>query len=208
MNVKDTFTIDTPYDLAGQLHRQVGTLLAARVLDAEGDALSSLRAAIDIQTQAAALLASAVDYARESGVTWQEIGDALGVTRQAAFQRFGKPVDPRTGAIMNTTPLPDAAELASLVIDELVAARWDDVAARFDDAMRARLDSQGLAAAWAQIVASVGAFESHVDPTVARAADVTATSTVLTFEAGELVARIAFRDDRSIAGLFILPPEK
>ena len=31
-----------------------------------------------------------VDAARNSGATWEEIGDALGVTRQAAQQRYGQ----------------------------------------------------------------------------------------------------------------------
>lgn len=64
------------------------------------------------QTAAQALLAAAVHRARERGRTWQEIGEALGVSRQAAFQRYGKPIDPRTGEAMNTTALPGADELA------------------------------------------------------------------------------------------------
>ena len=34
--------------------------------------------------------------ARQAGHTWAELGDLLGTTRQAAFQRFGRPLDPRT----------------------------------------------------------------------------------------------------------------
>lgn len=34
-------------------------------------------------------LQTLVDEARRKGHTWQEIGDVLGTTRQAAFQRFG-----------------------------------------------------------------------------------------------------------------------
>jgi hypothetical protein len=30
-----------------------------------------------------------VDYARQSGATWQAIGDLFGVSRQAAQQRWG-----------------------------------------------------------------------------------------------------------------------
>ena len=40
-----------------------------------------------------------------------------------------------------------------------------------------------------------------------RAGDFTITNTPLRFEAGDFVARITFRDDRSIAGLYILNPE-
>ena len=32
-----------------------------------------------------------VDDARDAGATWQAIGDALGMTRQAAHERFGDP---------------------------------------------------------------------------------------------------------------------
>lgn len=34
---------------------------------------------------------TSVGAARRGGCTWTEIGDALGVTRQAAFQRYGRP---------------------------------------------------------------------------------------------------------------------
>ena len=36
------------------------------------------------------MLREAVDAARTDGATWAEIGDALGVTRQAAHERFSK----------------------------------------------------------------------------------------------------------------------
>lgn len=37
------------------------------------------------------LLRAAVDRARAEGHTWQEIGEVVGTTRQAAFQRFARP---------------------------------------------------------------------------------------------------------------------
>jgi hypothetical protein len=37
----------------------------------------------------------------------------LGTTRQAAFQRFGRPLDPRTGVPMAEEILPGAAERAA-----------------------------------------------------------------------------------------------
>ena len=39
--------------------------------------------------EAEAALRAAVDAARAAGDTWAAIGVALGITRQAAFQRFG-----------------------------------------------------------------------------------------------------------------------
>jgi hypothetical protein len=194
--------------MAGQqLHRQIGQILAAPVLNSEVEPLDLVRAAQEIRDGAEALMAAAVQQAREAGRTWQEIGEVLGVSRQAAFQRYGKPIDPRNGEVMNTSPLPDAVELARAVIDDHAHGRWADITARFDDTMRAGLTEEGLAEAWAYIAGLAGAYESHGDTDVVRAGDFTITNTPLAFEAGDFVARITFRDDRTIAGLFILNPD-
>ncbi|GAA3223985.1 hypothetical protein GCM10017691_11570 [Pseudonocardia petroleophila] len=68
-------------------------------------------------------------HARDNGATWQVVGDAPGVTRQAAFQRYGRPIDPGTGELMTTTPLPGVAALATSVIRDLAAGRDDRVIA-------------------------------------------------------------------------------
>jgi hypothetical protein len=190
-----------------QLHRQLGQILAAPVLRDENDLLELVRAAHEVQDRAEALMTAAVQEAREGGRTWQEIGEVLGISRQAAFQRYGKPIDPRTGEVMNTGALAEADELARTVIDDLAHARWADVSARFDATMRDRLTDEGLAEAWAHIVGLAGAYESHGDTVTARAGDFTTTNTPLAFEAGDFVARITFRDDRTIAGLYILNPD-
>ncbi len=108
---------------------------------------------------------------------------------------------------MNTTPLADADKLATATIDDLAAGKWPQITARFDYAMAKGLSDEALAAAWAQVIGQAGAFESHDDPEVTRAADVTITNTPLHFEAGDFIARVVFRDDERIAGLFILTPE-
>lgn len=178
--------------------------LASRVLTTGEDWSGSIQRAATIQAAADEVVRAVVRQAREDGATWQVVGDALGVTRQAAFQRYGRPIDPRTGEPMNTTPLPGAAALATAVIDDLAAARWARVAEQFDPTMRDGLSEDALAAAWAQIVGLSGAFEQHGGPEVARAGDMTITDTPLVFEAGDYTARITFRDDRTIAGLHIL----
>ena len=193
--------------VASRLHHDLGVILAAPVLDAASDPLEVLQAAIDVQRQAASLVDAAVTQARDAGSTWRDIGDVLGISRQAAFQRFGKPIDPRTGEAMNTAPLPEATILATTVIDALARARWDDVVTRFDEQMRAALTSSGLAAAWAQVIGMAGSYERHGEPQATRAADITITNTPLAFEAGDFIARVSFRDDTTIAGLYILPDE-
>ena len=194
-------------DAIPALRRELDAMLAIPVLASDDEPLSTVRLAASVQVRSTEVVAAAVRQARAAGCTWQQIGDTLGISRQAAFQRFGKPIDPRTGEAMNTTPLPEAAELAETIIDDLSASRWDDVAARFDATMTEKLTAEGLAAAWAQVIGTAGAFEHRDEVHVVRAADVTITDTPLAFEAGDFVARITFRDDQRIAGLFILPPE-
>jgi hypothetical protein len=188
-----------------RLHREIGAILASPVLSSENTPLGPLRASIEVQAQAALLVTAAVERARAAGSTWQDIGDVLGVSRQAAFQRFGKPIDPRTGEIMNTTPLPETITLAESVIDALSRGTWDEVTARFDTKMRDGLTGDGLAAAWAQIIGMAGAYENRGATQATRAADITITNTTLAFEAGDFTARISFRDDHTIAGLYIVP---
>jgi len=190
---------------AARLHREIGAILAAPVLSSEAMPLGPLRASIEVQAQAALLVAAAAEKARDAGCTWQEIGDVLGVSRQAAFQRFGKPIDPRTGETMNTTPSPEAITLAEAVVDAVSRGAWEEVTDRFDTQMRDGLTGEGLAAAWAQIIGMAGAFQRRGETKAARAADITITNTPLAFEAGDFTARISFRDDHTIAGLYILP---
>lgn len=191
--------------VASALRRDLDGMLAAPVLTDGADPLSVVRAAVAVQTQAGALVAAAVDEARAAGCTWQQIGELLGISRQAAFQRFGKPVDPGTGEVLDTTPLPEAAALADAVIEELAHGRWDAVTARFDAAVAERLNADGLAAAWMHVVGTVGSYERHGAVRAVRAGSFTVTDTRLAFEAGDFTARITFRDDRTIAGLFLLP---
>ncbi|GAB90174.1 DUF3887 domain-containing protein [Gordonia rhizosphera] len=194
-------------DLVAALRHDLDAILAAPVLDSTDEPLSTVRTAANVQARSGDVVAAAVQRARRAGRTWQQIGDALGISRQAAFQRFGRPIDPRTGEAMNTTPLPEAVGIAETVLDDLAHSRWDDVAARFDATVAEKLNADGLAAAWAQVVGTVGTYERHGDVEASRAADFTITNTPLVFEAGDFVARITFRDDQTIAGLFILPPE-
>jgi len=190
-----------------QLHRQLAYVLAAPVLNGGNDPIELVRAADQIRGGAEALMTAAIQQAREAGRTWQEIGQVLGVSRQAAFQRYGKPIDPRNEKVMNTNPLPEAVELARAVINDHAHGRWADITERFDDTMRAGLTEEGLAEAWAYLAGLAGAYESHGDTDAVRAGDYTITNTPLAFEAGDFVARVTFRDDRTIAGLYILNPD-
>lgn len=194
-------------DAVGELRIAADQLLAAPILTGPDGYGAIVAQATRLRAMTEDVIAAAIQRARDQGASWREVGDILGVSRQAAFQRYGKPIDPRTGEAMNTTPLAEAGSLAESVIDELSSGKWAAVTARFDAAMKDGLSEDALAAAWAQITAQAGSLEGHGEPEATRAADLTVTNTQLNLEAGEFIARIAFRDDRSIAGLFLLAPE-
>jgi hypothetical protein len=150
-------------------------------------------------------LQGAVDRARDAGHSWREIGDVLGTTRQAAFQRFGHPVDPRTGTPMSHDVPTDAADRAVGLIAGLAEGRWEEVVGELDERMSERIDATRLAAGWAHTVGMVGRFERIGEPFAHRAGDDTMVDVPLHFEAGEGVGSIRFDRDGKVAGLMLRP---
>ena len=57
---------------------------------AADDPAQGLRAVLALRRLAERLEAERVAVARRQGWTWQEIGDALGVTRQSVHAKYGK----------------------------------------------------------------------------------------------------------------------
>ena len=149
-------------------------------------------------------VAMTVRRAREAGHTWAEIGQGLGTSRQAAFQRFGRPPDPRTGTPMEPV-LPDAGDRALRLLGELTSGHWAAACATFDASVAAKLDAAGLAAAWAQLIGLAGRYERHGPPSVFQAGDYTVVDVPLYFEAGERIGRISYSRDARVSGIFFLP---
>ncbi|MFC9789575.1 DUF3887 domain-containing protein [Rhodococcus sp. NPDC127528] len=166
-----------------------------------------IRGAADALTRAEQLLAVVVDEARLNGSTWQEIGDVMGISRQGAFQRFGHPVDPRTGRPLDKTPLPDAEARALDIFGHIAAARFEEACTDFDENMTVKLTPETLGDNWTQVTGQVGEYAGAGEPTSRRQADLTVVDILLEFEAGELVGRVSFRPDGKVAGLFFLNPE-
>jgi len=57
---------------------------------ATGDPAAGLRAVLALRRLAERVEAQQVALAREQGWSWQQIGDALGVTRQSTHTKYGK----------------------------------------------------------------------------------------------------------------------
>lgn len=152
-------------------------------------------------------LRDVVELARRDGRTWQEIGDLLGTSRQAAFQRFGRPIDPTTGKPMAEPTLPDAARRAVDLVVALVECRWSDIRAGFDDRMLEAVDEDLIRLGWTQVAGAVGRYERMGEPLVLGAGEHTTVHVPLFFEAGERTAQVTYRADGLVAGLWIRPSD-
>ena len=149
-------------------------------------------------------LREAVQNARQAGHTWAEIGELLGTTRQAAFQRFGRPLDPRTGVPMSDTILPGAAERAASLLADVTEQRWAQATADFNQRMAQALDARGLAAAWARVVGTAGEYQGMDEPVAHQAGDYTVVDVPLRFEAAEMTGRVSYDRAGQVAGLYFL----
>jgi hypothetical protein len=164
----------------------------------------------DADVLAGQVLKLAVQQCRDAGHTWQEIGDLLGVTRQAAFQRFGKPIDPRTGEPMDkTVRMADAAERAITIVTAVLEGRMDDARQFFNAQVLEAFTDEVRGGALATIAGLVGAFEGfgEGEPLVRRIGDLTVVDIPLCYEAGDMKARVAFDADEKVASMFILNPD-
>jgi hypothetical protein len=197
-----------PSDASGLAARLLDT---ARIVaddlhaDGLGSPLNAAIAARELNRLSQDVLRAAVDRARQRGHTWQEIGDVLDTTRQAAFQRFG-PLDPRTGLPMAYAVLPGAADRAVELITDLTEHHWDQVRRDFTPTMAARLDAADIAAAWAQAIGLVGRYEGIGEPLTRALGDYTVVDVPLSFEAGEMTGRVSYDTNGQVAGLYILNP--
>ncbi len=197
-------SMEARFELADQIGR-VADLLRAELSRSAADPVHSLATARSLDQLTDEALQLLVSAARERGVPWARIGAALGTTRQAAFQRFGSPVDPRTGAPMERITLPGAAEKATAIFTSIAESRWDAAAEGFSPAVRKALGPTGLADAYANTVSLAGNLQSQGPPHTLAMAGVTVVEVPLHHEAADLRGRVSFAGDGSVVGLWFLP---
>jgi hypothetical protein len=170
-----------------------------------GSPLAAMVAARELSAVSTEALQASVDAARAAGHSWKEIGDVLQTTRQAAFQRFGRPVDPRTGTPMTKVLQPDAGDRTLGIFAEIAASRWEPARADFGERMQEAVSADRLADGWAQMIATFGAFERPGEPVMRQLGTRTVVDLPLRFEAGDVTGQVTFDADGSVAGLFIRP---
>lgn len=148
------------------------------------------------------LMPLAVTRARAAEQSWASIGAALGTSRQAAFQRFG-----RTGAHMSGDESDEAVTRATELLSALAAGDFDGVHDAFDTDMAESLDATRLRGVWAEVTGMVGQFERLGHGHARRIGEHVVVDVPLVFEAGEMVGRIALDHDQRVAGLFVRRPQ-
>lgn len=197
---------DDPAGLtADRIMSVAGQLAAELTQTGAGSPLAAMISARELATAANAALQTAVDRARAAGHSWKEIGDVLETTRQAAFQRFGRPVDPRTGEPMTGAVLPGAAERAIAVFADIAAGNWEAARADFGPKMLEAVSASRLADGWAQVASLIGRYEGMGEPFAHPLGEHTQVDIPLRFEAGEATGQVTFDADGTVAGLFIRP---
>jgi hypothetical protein len=167
-----------------------------RVRTAAG--IDAVAAARDLARLTEDAMHDAVARARTGGATWQEIGDALGASRQAAYQRFGRPAAPPAD--------PAAGERARRVLVDLVEGRTAPVTELFDERMAEAVSEARIRETLDRVAGLVGAYRGMGEPFAHRAGDLTVVRVPMRFEAGEMTGQVTFDSAGRIAGLFITPP--
>lgn len=92
------------------------------------------------------------------------------------------------------------------VVADLAAGDFADVAAQFDPVVSAQLSAAGLAGAWSDYQALLGAFQSAGQPTSVMLQGLTVEQVPVQLAQGPGEVRIAFHPDGTIAGIFFLRP--
>jgi len=208
-NLDDMGAVDVVADESGLVAQRIRDsarrLLGELARSGAGSPLAAMTAARELSAATDAALQESVDRARSAGRSWREIGDVLGTTRQAAFQRFGRPVDPRTGQPMVRDVPPALADQAVAIFVHYAQGQWEETRRDFDENLRERLDAGRLAAGWAHTVGLIGALERMGEPIARQAGDDTVVTVPLHFEAAEAAGMVRFDRNGKVVGLAIRP---
>ncbi len=162
-------------------------------------ALNADRVAADAIEQATRVI---VAGARAAGHTWQEIGEVLSISRQAAHQRFGE-------RRPDATTTDDAVILARAreIFEQAGALEWDRVSADWNQAMHDGLGVERLSEAWAQIISTAGPFEAVRAGVITRRGPYRIVDVPLSFRFGPMKGRVVFTLESEVSGLFVLLPD-
>lgn len=170
-------------------------------------------------------LQDAVLEARAEGTTWAEIGNSLGMSRQAAFKRFGKPTDPTTGEAMIQRSIENLPALTEKYVTLISQGNEDGVAAMMHPRTRKELPWSTIIDVWKQVLTENGELEGFADTfittpkgmkpdsgmirkSVGKILGIAIGVTTVKLEAGEISARVAFDNDDAVVGVLFVPTDQ
>ena len=87
------------------------------------DPLDALRELADGEAELDRLRRAAVRSARGAGATWEQIGDALGMTRQSAWEYFSRDTSAAIARVAGSNDDLDEDDALTLAVDEVRAVR-------------------------------------------------------------------------------------
>jgi hypothetical protein len=95
-------------------------------------------------------------------------------------------------------------QIALQTLDAIARADFSAATSHFDDAMKKKLPSDGLASSWTAYRKEFGRYQSHGDPQDLTQGDLTVVNVPLTMERQPGEFRVTCNKDATIAGLFLL----
>lgn len=179
------------------------------------DDISAIRDADELARRSRERLLELVRGAHDRGASWQSIGDALGVSRQAAFKRFGRQneEEPMSQQVI------DLVDRTRGVFRDLDAGDYDAVRTHMTYTCARALSKRTLMRVWDGVVEDSGTLEACTDATVQTPDGATTVGkflnrhlstgaivqTTLRHEAGEWIGRVAYNGTGKITGILIAP---
>lgn len=184
------------------------------------DALHAVETGNQIERAARAHLDETVAVARARGVSWQDIGSTFGITRQAAFKRFGTTSTPAPGGEAVGLPIIDLTSRTEEVFVHLSKGDFGSVKSMMTFTCSRALTRKKVMGVWDQVVSDSGTFKSCSDTTIQTfdgrnvlaqklnqylAGGLTG-QTQIKCEEGKWIGRVAYNGAGKITGILIVHP--
>lgn len=185
------------------------------------DEMTRIGLADELIRRSQARLRELIVEARSHGVSWQSIGDALGVSRQAAFKRFSPLTEAAHEGATMTKQRIDLMDRTHDVFRHLDVGDYDAVRALMTYTCARALGKRKLMGVWSQVASSTGRLQACIDSTVQTPDGTTPLNklanrhlaagpivqTTLQHETGEWIGRVAYNGSGRITGILIAPPD-
>ncbi|MGP5022951.1 hypothetical protein ACTXIU_15330 [Glutamicibacter arilaitensis] len=186
----------------------------------EANSVKAVALSIEIEQAAQAHLESSVAVARARGVSWQAIGNAFGITRQAAFKRFGTISTTGIGEETMANPIIDLTSRTENIFEHLSKGDYGSVKSLMTFTCSRVLTKKKVMDVWDQVVADSGQFESCSNTTIQTADGTNVVAqklnqylgggltgqTQINHEAGEWLGRVAYNGAGKVTGILIVHP--